>query len=936
MKQVILTYIILLIGFIQENIRATNNWGEAPRILIINSYSVEQDHSERITRQIQRELLKKYPNANIHSGNLNTDRAVSMSVPQLALRSLLWSFVEDASDEALAESLGIQTVFSSPVRPDVIVFVGLDGLLFYQSFGCLLNQWKNIPLVMCSMNDSSIKGDWSTEYDYTDLIPIEERRTINQFIAPELLPIIEDKTLQLTPCNENNGKGYKLTQSYNLTGVKSSLPVRENLELIHSLIPDLAEIVWIDNDYYASGYARFLVEKEMKEIMPGVKFATTKHNKINSDSIFNEMLQAVPGKAYLTFAWSIHGIYSKHSEKFLHELFTEKSTIPFFSLTQPTFENNYRLGGYFLPTEEYVDKTVSLVSRILKGESASSIPFESVTKGNIILNQTLLRKYGLEERTQNLTENIKLVNTLPSFFEIHEKTIFGISLFIIIVIGMFFFLRMWRKQNRLLKKESERYQELSDVLKIIYNYASADFALYDDSGNAIMYNVNDNGPKDKIKFLSGNLFENLFLSTEQKQKLHSQEVVDTEVFTETEDVFSASFVEKNIYQLIILPLNDSRYTYTQYLLLVIDHTPVMRERTEKLRFEKLLDFASGFSKTGMAYYNLDTNSIVATPSWYQNLNEPVQTNHLPQYANVLAEDRFSLLDFRERAKRMNRESLITDIRVKGAEGETHWIRQYLYSNQWNINLVIEVNINIDQIKKKETELYEAKKLAEQANHETKEFLSNINHEIRTPLNSIVGFSVFLAMNDNNEENKEYVNLIYRANVLLFNLIEDIILLSKVDSGEVAFQSETVNLNSAFAGWAEYCRSNLFDKKLNIICDISDEEISICTDWFYINRLMINLLNNAIKFTETGSIILGFRVETDHYFFYVKDSGCGIDNVHQQLIFKHFTKLNTFIQGTGLGLTLCKRIVEKLGGEIGVNSRPDKGSTFWFTLPRETN
>ncbi len=936
MRQIFLTYLILLIGFIPAKVNASENPDEniSPRILIINSYSVEQAYSDRITRNIERDLLKKYPNANIHSGNLNADQAVSASVPQLSLRSLLWSFVEDVSDDSIAENLGIQTIFSSPVNPDVIVFVGLDGLLFYQWFGPILRQWSNIPLVVCSLNDSVTSGNWSTEFNSADkLYPLESRRRTSQFITQEQFIQYKDQALEVIPASENNVNGYRLFQPFNLTGVKMSLPVRENLEIIRTLVPALEEIIWIDNDYYVSGYARYLVEQEMKKIMPEVKLATTKHNKINSDSIFNEMLQEMPNRAFLTFAWSIHGIYSKHSERFLRDLFAEKSSTPFFSLTEPSFENNYRLGGYYRKKDELVNKTVDLVARILQGEPANSIPFETVTDGEIILNQTLLRKYGMEQNIRNQQETINLVNKLPSFFQLHEKKIFGICILFIVIVGLFFFLRMWRKQNKLLKKESDQYKLLSGVLKIIYDYASADFALYDEKGNTIICNVDSNGSKKKKELLTNNLFDNTFLNNEHKQKLRKQEKIDIEVFTDTEDKFSASFIEKNIYQLIVLPLSNEKYTYTQYLMLVIDHTPVMRERTEKLRFENLLNFASGFSQTGIAYYNLKAKEIVATPSWYANLNEPVQPNLLPQYANVLDEDRFSLLDFRKRAEANSRESFITDIRIKGENGDYHWIREYLYSNQWDENIVIEVNINIDQIKKKETELYEAKKLAEQANYETREFLSNINHEIRTPLNSIVGFSMFLAMNEDVEENKEYVKLIQRSNVLLSNLIEDIIHLSKIDSGEVIFQQDTVNLNAVFTDWTKYCSSILYDKKLDIICDIPEEEISICTDSFYFSRLMLNLLNNAIKFTEAGSVVFGFRVESDHYFFYVKDTGCGINNVHQQLIFKRFTKLNTFVQGTGLGLALCKRIVDRLGGEIGVNSRQNKGSTFWFTLPK---
>lgn len=928
MKQ-LTNYILLFLLCLSAVFVKANDAGNPSglRILILNSYNPEVSWAARISTGLEEALHNNYPGAQIYTGFLSLDRSITTSLPLYALRSSLWAFDSSNMDQSVAEDRSLTSVFKSEVHPDLIIFVGGDGFYFYQEHGHFLENRKDIPLVLCAVNDSVTSGHWALNYKSGTLIPVEERKSFTSNLTENTLASLSEYSKERLSKIDSKPL-YQYTQDYRITGVKSSLPVRENLELIKKLMPRLEEIVWVDDNYYASGYARELVEQEMHTVLPDVKLTSVVHTKLNSDSIYQEVLREVPNRAFLTYAWNITGMYSKYSERYLNEFFHETSTVPLFSLTEPLFAESHWIGGYYRPLELYIQKTVRLVNQILGGTPVDSIPFETVNEGLTIVDQSLFDKYDLNKNILKGQPDVIFENIPPAFLERNEQRIYLCLVLLIVFAGVLLYFNMWRKHNKILQEEANRYKKLSHTLAFIYEHASIDYALYNKQGQCIS-SVSGN------KIFSDKLFENPLFSEAQKQMLHKNQVVHAEVNTDTTDKFSSSFIDRNCYQVIVIPLNDVDYKFAQYLMLAINLTPVMRERTERERFEALLNFASGVSEIGMAFYNLKTGTIVATKSWYENLNEPQIADSLPYYLNVLPEDRILLLEFRERAGMGMRESLTTDIRIRDSKGKKRWVREYLYTDGKDKNVVIELNINIDQIKKDETELYHAKRDAEQANQETKEFLSNINHEIRTPLNSIVGFSGYLALSDDEEENKEYASMIATNNVLLTNLIDDIIALSMIDSGRVVFEHDKVNLNLIFNDWARYCESLLQDKDIAIYCEVPNEETCIYIDFRYFSRLMMNLLTNAIKFTDKGSIRFGYRIQEDNWYFYVKDSGCGIKEEELKVIFKRFTKLNTFAQGTGLGLALCKSIVEHLGGRIGVKSEPHKGSMFWFTLPKDT-
>lgn len=236
--------------------------------------------------------------------------------------------------------------------------------------------------------------------------------------------------------------------------------------------------------------------------------------------------------------------------------------------------------------------------------------------------------------------------------------------------------------------------------------------------------------------------------------------------------------------------------------------------------------------------------------------------------------------------------------------------------------------------KKNEELNRAKKNAEKANLLKDSFLANLSHEIRTPLNAIVGFSQIMLETEDLETRKEYANIITQNNELLLQLIDDILDISKIESGTMAFTSEPTDINDLMINLEQIIK---FKATKNSQVEIAfTQRLPKCiiqTDRKRLEQVLINLLNNALKFTQQGYIHFGYQpvLGNELLQFFVYDTGSGIPEEKHKAVFERFVKLNAFKQGTGLGLAISKTIVEKLGGEIRLETNEKGGCLFYFTI-----
>ncbi|MBY2899895.1 histidine kinase [Bacteroides fragilis] len=245
-----------------------------------------------------------------------------------------------------------------------------------------------------------------------------------------------------------------------------------------------------------------------------------------------------------------------------------------------------------------------------------------------------------------------------------------------------------------------------------------------------------------------------------------------------------------------------------------------------------------------------------------------------------------------------------------------------------------IEFNNTKWEKMAQELKELKEKAELSDRLKSAFLANMSHEIRTPLNAIVGFSELMVSCDDPEEKEEYMGIIQSNNELLLRLINDILDLSKIESGILERKRERFNLSKVCNELYTMMQPKITNPEVELRLGNSGPDCWIFLDRNRLKQVWMNYLTNAVKCTHSGYIKMGYSIEKGGIRFYVEDSGVGIPLEVQDRVFGRFQKLNEFAQGTGLGLAISRAIVEGADGKVGFSSVPGVGSTFWAWIPCE--
>lgn len=291
-------------------------------------------------------------------------------------------------------------------------------------------------------------------------------------------------------------------------------------------------------------------------------------------------------------------------------------------------------------------------------------------------------------------------------------------------------------------------------------------------------------------------------------------------------------------------------------------------------------------------------------------------------------------------KQYNDEILVQNEEIKAQREEIAAARDSLEGA--NKELALYKNQLEELVEARTKQLLSAKEKAEESDRLKSSFIANMSHEIRTPMNAVIGFSNLLGMPGNSPEKaKEYINLINSNAKSLIRLIDDIIDISSIEAGKLKIQKATCDINAVLTDLLFTYQNKIATEKreieLQLLRQDNCDKLMLYTDKIRLNQVLINLLDNALKFTESGKVEFGFNKagETTVEFF-VSDNGIGISEEKQKVIFERFLKLEDdrqkLYRGTGLGLAICKSIVNDLGGAINVESKPNEGSRFFFTLP----
>jgi PAS domain S-box-containing protein len=487
------------------------------------------------------------------------------------------------------------------------------------------------------------------------------------------------------------------------------------------------------------------------------------------------------------------------------------------------------------------------------------------------------------------------------------------------------------------------------LFKNIFANIPAGVEIYDKDGFLVDINNKDMeifGVRDKQDVIGVNLFENPNVSAQLAERIQTEDMVDFRLnyaFDRTEGYYSTSKQPKDVIHLYtkVSKVYDSKGNFTGYAMINIDNTERIDAMSRICDFENFFLLISDYAKVGYAKLNLLDRKGYAIKQWYKNMGEDENTqlaDVVGIYSKMYPSDRRRMLDFFSKARVGEAKHFQGEMRIErpGEKGKWNWVRTNVVVNLFEpengqIEL-IGVNYDITELKETEAMLIEAKEKAETADRLKSAFLANMSHEIRTPLNAIVGFSSLMGETGDMEEKRQYMAIIEENNDLLLQLISDILDLSKIEAGTFDFVEKELDVNVLCEDIVRFMKMKA-KPGVEVLFDRHLPECRIVSDRNRLNQVIANFVNNAIKFTTAGSIRVGYnKVDETHLRFYVADTGLGIEPEMQAQIFDRFIKLNTFVHGTGLGLSISKSIIEQLGGTIGVDSEPGKGSCFWFVLP----
>ena len=862
-------------------------------ILCINSYTESSPWSSRLISNVT-EFVQKDPGITLYVEHLNMLLVENDSILEESKRNIF--------DKYKGSS------------PRMLLLLGNSALLLRDEYRKV---WGDIPIVLCAQEDYL---DSYEAYIHRQPSTPEERTPLSYLVDP-----------------------------YNLVYLYADLYIPENIRLMKQMIPGMKEFIFIGDGRKVNQDNSVLIEQELNTKYPDIKYKFWSAENMTTNQLLDS-LYFVDTKTtgvlfaswFYKYAFAGTSMLATNSHKLI-----AATSVPIFSLSMVNIASGKEgmLGGYTYNQDRYNAALIQTISDVLKDKQARHIPCYIPTDGAPVINYEILVRDGLSLST--CPANTRFLNKPPTFWEHYRYFILG-TLFSILLITLLFLYRI-RNLNALKKAQQNEIDAMATYKMLVNNMP-------------ILY-MQEELVTDK----NGNPIELIYRNVNSEFEKHfyrKEEVIGrkgSEIFPESMPEFlhftKMALTEKRA---ITFPYYFKAIDTFYDVVLKGTHQGNMIDifclnSTELHKAQQKLSATN--SKLAMA---LDVANIVPwkwdlkSKTILCDINRPIELSTDEQevedsqlsvpdsqyFSKIFKEDRERVKQaYRDliegRAEKVKEEYRIVNVQKNNLH-KVEWVEAQAAVEARDEDgkplTLVGSSLVITNRKKMEQELTTAKELAEESNRLKSAFLANMSHEIRTPLNAIVGFSGILASTEEEEEKQEYVSIIENNNTLLLQLISDILDLSKIEAGTLELNYSNIELNELMR---ELERGFLLRVKTDAVKLEFVEPAGPCMAYTEKNRLsqlMINLVTNAIKFTEKGSIRFGYEMRENELYFYVTDTGCGIPKDKQQNIFGRFVKLNSFAQGTGLGLSICKTLMDHMGGRIGVESEEGKGSTFWFTLP----
>ena len=740
--------------------------GEKPSIVVLHSINFE----ESWTKQTYLDIERKFGAEGF------TVKAIPLQIPGIRTME---GFQEK-------RTMILERV---PVPPTLVVCIGDPSWLVARPL--FDKEWKDIPSIICYARDYMYPKE---EY----LIDLDKN------VLDTLVPITD------------------VVKDYNATFIKYPVYIKQTIELIKKLQPELTKLAFIFDRRYISQQTKADVEAVLRKDFPGIQFEPLSTTSISTENLLDRLASFDNKTGVLYYSW--YRTRKDNENRYLvdnvQKMTNSFSVPPIFTLQDVQTENGNFAGGYYVSPEDYAQVTVNTIEMILSGKDSKEIPIQTAETPRAYLNYQHLLLHQIDPGLY--PPNATYFQEPPGFLQKYKIHIISllVILALLITIGILR-VRLFIQKQKAKDKELQIARQAQDL--------NQKYQLVLKASNMMTWIWDVKEPRLECN--------NIYLT----QRSIRDKGTDGQ-FCMSADEFYSGIHPEDLEQ-----MQDAINKLIAGESISID---------EEIRY---------LDDTGLEYTWIEIFAIVGK----------------------------------------------TDPEGKPA---------YLTGGTTLIN----------QRKKMEQELRDKEKI-EESNRLKSAFLANMSHEIRTPLNAIVGFSNLLAETCHSEETREFCEIIETNNELLLQLVNDILDLSKIEAGQMDFIYSEFNVSTLFRSLYQTFQSRVKDG-VTLYCEIPEQDCVIYSEKNRLTQVITNFLTNACKFTFQGSIRMGYKEREDGLYFYVKDTGKGIERKNLPHVFERFAKFDSFIQGTGLGLSICQTILENLHGKIGVESEEGKGSTFWFTIP----
>lgn len=882
-----IVYTIVFLQFFLLNSFATGSLVKEECILIINVNSDLSPLSNHIISELIYKLPVEYKGMTISSENLNLMRIYDEQRMDTIRRDLF-------------------TKYENSIPRLIIIMGGNTWALIHEE---LEKQWKDTPVILF------------TEKNYIGPVDAYLQKT----------SITRDEQIPLR----------NIIKERNITFVYAPFYVKETIDLMYRQLPDMNKLIFISDRRWFSAQNRQEVAETVVKYFPDLRLRFFTEGQENINGVIDSLKQADENTGILYTGWESYDSSSTNVALLprTYKRINQYSAQPVFTLTDMIGQTGL-VGGYFSLSKD-ISKTIADISyKILSGVKASDIPATKVYAGPVFDYEELLRA-GLypEFCPPNTFFYYKPVSFIEKNKYILATILLCVLFGIIILLVRIYFLSNIRKMQSKQIQLMSNYNNLFNDMPVLYLKCRL---IKGEDGKVDDYVISDVNPS----------FERHFYKKEDALNKRGSVLNSSEVFAKMKEYMGVADQERKPVSFSMHAMNGHNYDVLVMVsnlpevvnIFCMDTTELIHTRQSLRTINHKLSMALGIADITPWKWNLkednvwfdksrlidDERFVVKEGAFAVPVSQIVESIH--------CEDIKRVKKLFQELKDGKREKVNEQFRISAASKEGYdWVETWAVVDEVDekgqpLALIGSILVITDR-KKMEQELIVAKEKAEEANRLKSAFIANISHEIRTPLNAIIGFSSILDTVQTEKERKEYLYIIEHNNQLLLQLVNDIIDLSKIEAGILELVASNVYLDDMMREVERAFRPKADAAHLSLKFDDRYAECYINVDRNRLIQVLNNLLSNAIKFTAEGSVHFGFsRLDNGILRFYVTDTGCGIPKEYQKKIFGRFVKLNSFVQGIGLGLSIGETIVKCMGGEIGVESKEGKGSTFWFTIP----